>query len=126
MLAYFAKAGRRGNGRTILDRLDGRAHSPPPRLRSGSAPAPAIRFASRSGWNCLLYYPVTTEIDKDHDDYKGQIGAFYDESAARLAAHLDRGATIAVLSEGDPLFYGSYMHLHVRLATRYAAEVVPA
>ena len=30
-----------------------------------------------------------------------------------------------VLSEGDPLFYGSYMHLHVRLAKRYPAEVIP-
>ena len=30
--------------------------------------------------------------------------------------HLDAGRTVAVLSEGDPLFYGSYMHLHVRLS----------
>ncbi len=30
-----------------------------------------------------------------------------------------------VLSEGDPLFYGSYMHLHKRLAPHYPAEVVP-
>jgi precorrin-2/cobalt-factor-2 C20-methyltransferase len=30
-----------------------------------------------------------------------------------------------VLSEGDPMFYGSYMHLHVRLAARYRTEVVP-
>ena len=29
-----------------------------------------------------------------------------------------------MLSEGDPLFYGSYMHLHVRLAPRYPTEVV--
>jgi precorrin-2/cobalt-factor-2 C20-methyltransferase len=30
-----------------------------------------------------------------------------------------------VLSEGDPLFYGSYMHIHFRLAHRYPTEVVP-
>jgi len=30
-----------------------------------------------------------------------------------------------VLSEGDPLFYGSYMHLHVRLAPRYPTTVIP-
>ena len=42
-----------------------------------------------------------------------------------IAAHLDAGRTVAVLSEGDPLFYGSYMHLHVRLADRYPAEVIP-
>ncbi len=42
-----------------------------------------------------------------------------------MARHLDAGRTVAVLSEGDPLFYGSYMHLHVRLAPRYRTEVVP-
>lgn len=124
VLAYFAKAGRRGNGRTILDRLDGEG-TLATFLGSGSGSGSGDPLRVKERLELPLYYPVTTEIDKDHDDYKGQIGAFYDESAARLAAHLDRGATIAVLSEGDPLFYGSYMHLHVRLAPRYAAEVVP-
>jgi precorrin-2/cobalt-factor-2 C20-methyltransferase len=36
----------------------------------------------------------------------------------RVAAHLAAGRTVAVLSEGDPMFYGSYMHLHVRLSLR--------
>jgi precorrin-2/cobalt-factor-2 C20-methyltransferase len=31
---------------------------------------------------------------------------------------------VAVICEGDPLFYGSYMHLHVRLAARYRTEVI--
>jgi precorrin-2/cobalt-factor-2 C20-methyltransferase len=31
---------------------------------------------------------------------------------------------VAVICEGDPLFYGSYMHLHARLAPRFAAEIV--
>jgi len=31
---------------------------------------------------------------------------------------------VAVVCEGDPLFYGSYMHLHVRLAHRFRTEVV--
>ncbi len=30
-----------------------------------------------------------------------------------------------MLSEGDPLFYGSYMHLHLRLAPHFPAEVIP-
>jgi precorrin-2/cobalt-factor-2 C20-methyltransferase len=29
-----------------------------------------------------------------------------------------------VICEGDPLFYGSYMHLHIRLASRYPTEVI--
>ncbi|HEY2193856.1 MAG TPA: precorrin-2 C(20)-methyltransferase [Actinomycetospora sp.] len=69
-----------------------------------------------------LTYPVTTE---DTDDYQGRIDAFYTEAAARLAAHLDAGRDVVVLAEGDPFFYGSYMHLHKRLAHRYDAEVVP-
>jgi precorrin-2/cobalt-factor-2 C20-methyltransferase len=72
-----------------------------------------------------LGYPVTTEIDRRHDDYKAATAAFYEEAATRVAAHLDAGRNVAVLSEGDPLFYGSYMHLHVRLAHRYDTEVIP-
>lgn len=72
-----------------------------------------------------LLYPVTTEIDKAHPDYTAAITAFYDRSADDIAAHLDVGRTVAVLSEGDPFLYGSYMHLHVRLAHRYPTEVVP-
>src|SRR5207253_3282663 len=52
-------------------------------------------------------------------------GDFYAASAAALAARLDAGRVVAVISEGDPLFYGSYMHLHVRLKARYPTEIVP-
>lgn len=69
-----------------------------------------------------LVYPVTTE---DTDDYQGEIDAFYEECARRLAAHLDAGRVVVVLAAGDPFFYGSYMHLHKRLAHRYETEVVP-
>ena len=30
-----------------------------------------------------------------------------------------------LLAEGDPLFYGSYMHMHNRLSDRFDSEVVP-
>ncbi|MEU5694971.1 precorrin-2 C(20)-methyltransferase [Actinosynnema sp. NPDC020468] len=69
-----------------------------------------------------LVYPVTTE---DSDDYQGEMDGFYEECARRLAAHLDAGRTVVVLAAGDPFFYGSYMHLHKRLAHRYPTEVVP-
>ena len=35
------------------------------------------------------------------------------------------GATVVLLAEGDPLFYGSYMYMHDRLAERFPTEVVP-
>ncbi|GAA4676421.1 precorrin-2 C(20)-methyltransferase [Streptomyces chumphonensis] len=72
-----------------------------------------------------LVYPVTTETTDHPGGYRGAIDEFYEQAAARLAAHLDAGRTVAVLAEGDPLFYGSYMHMHKRLADRYPTEVIP-
>lgn len=72
-----------------------------------------------------LVYPVTTGRTDHAGGYDGAITAFYDESAARLAGHLQAGRSVVVLCEGDPLFYGSYMYLHDRLAPRFPAEVVP-
>ncbi|GAA1550960.1 precorrin-2 C(20)-methyltransferase [Actinomadura kijaniata] len=69
-----------------------------------------------------LIYPVTTERV---GDYRGMLEEFYDRCAERLADHLDAGRSVVVLCEGDPFFYGSYMHLHKRLASRYPTEVVP-
>ena len=37
---------------------------------------------------------------------------------------LDAGHDVAVICEGDPFFYGSYMYLHERLADRYPTTVV--
>lgn len=100
VVAYFAKQGNISNARSIVaDLITGQIEEP-------------------------LAYPVTTEIDRRHADYKSATGGFYEEAAARVAAHLDAGRTVAVLSEGDPLFYGSYMHIHVRLAHRYPTEVI--
>lgn len=101
VVAWFAKQGNASNARAIVaDRITTQIEE-------------------------QLGYPVTTEIDRRHDDYKSATSAFYEEAAARIAAHLDAGRNVAVLSEGDPLFYGSYMHIHVRLAHRYDTEVIP-
>ncbi|MEU4718611.1 precorrin-2 C(20)-methyltransferase [Nonomuraea dietziae] len=73
----------------------------------------------------LLKYPLTTESTDHPGGYQGALDDFYAECADRLAAHLDAGRDVVVLCEGDPLFYGSYMHMHKRLAHRYETEVVP-
>ncbi|MCE3553857.1 precorrin-3B C(17)-methyltransferase [Pseudonocardia sp. RS11V-5] len=72
-----------------------------------------------------LVYPVTTETVEHPGGYQGAIDKFYAEAAERLAAHLGAGRDVVLLAEGDPLFYGSYMHMHKRLAGRFRAEVVP-
>jgi precorrin-2/cobalt-factor-2 C20-methyltransferase len=71
-----------------------------------------------------LLYPVTTELPTCSDGYRDALRDFYDAAAADIAAHLDAGRVVAVICEGDPLFYGSYMHLHARLAPRFSTEIV--
>ena len=101
VIAYFAKAGHDGHARTIAA-----GH-----LRAGATELP-------------LYYPVTTELPKCSTQYRAAICDFYDGAAATIAAHLAAGRVVAVICVGDPLFYGSYMHLHARLASRFPPEIV--
>ncbi|MCY0095888.1 precorrin-2 C(20)-methyltransferase [Hoeflea ulvae] len=49
----------------------------------------------------------------------------YDKASVEIAAELDAGRDVAVLCEGDPFFYGSFMYVFERLAERYDTEVVP-
>jgi precorrin-2/cobalt-factor-2 C20-methyltransferase len=71
-----------------------------------------------------LFYPLTTEVPRQASAYRDALRAFYDAAAATLAVQLDAGRAVAVICEGDPLFYGSYMHLHVRLSPRYPTQVI--
>lgn len=49
----------------------------------------------------------------------------YGEAATTLGHHLASGRDVAVLCEGDPFFYGSFMYLFARLAEQHTVEVVP-
>ena len=102
VVSYFAKRGRRGNARTIADRW----------IPGGGAELP-------------LHYPVTVEIPFDHPDYVAALSAFYADAAELLASHLAAGRAVARLCEGDPLFYGAFMHLYVRLRERFPCAIVP-
>jgi len=51
--------------------------------------------------------------------------AAYDRAADRIAAELEAGHDVAVLCQGDPFFYGSFMYLFGRLAARFTVEIVP-
>jgi precorrin-2/cobalt-factor-2 C20-methyltransferase len=101
VVAHFAKAGNPSHSRAIVAE----------HLRGGVGELP-------------LLYPVTTEQPKECDAYRDAIRDFYDGAAEKIAALLDAGKTVAVICEGDPLFYGSYMHMHTRLAARFPTEIV--
>ena len=72
-----------------------------------------------------LVYPVTTETTAHPGGYEGAIEEFYAQAAGRLMAHLAAGRDVVLLAEGDPLFYSSYMHMHKRISSRFAAVIVP-
>lgn len=100
VIAYFAKRGRESHARAI-----------------------AARWFAKDCEELLLAYPVTTELPFDHPDYISALAGFYEESAVRIAAHLSQGRDVALLCEGDPLLYGSFMHLQTRLGQRFRIEV---
>jgi precorrin-2/cobalt-factor-2 C20-methyltransferase len=101
VIAHFAKAGNASHARAIAAQ----------HLRPQVTELP-------------LLYPITTELPKCSDGYRDALRDFYDQSAAAIAAHLEAGRVVAVICEGDPMFYGSYMHLHRRLAPRFPVEIV--
>jgi precorrin-2/cobalt-factor-2 C20-methyltransferase len=102
VLAYFAKKGRRGHARTIVDSY----------VRPGTEELP-------------LHYPLTTEMSFADPLYVREVGGFYAEAAEALAAHLAAGRDVVLIAEGDPLFYGSFMHLYIRLKDRFPVRITP-
>jgi len=100
IVAYFGKPGRPSNARTIAERY----------------------FAPDCEEMALLY-PVTTEIPFDEPDYVAALARFYEESARRLGATLEQGRDVALLCEGDPLLYGSFMHMFARLDGRFRVDI---
>ena len=102
-VAFFRKAGRPGRARTIVQGL----------LRADAQDIP-------------MEYPVTTEIPLDDPRYAACLSAFYAKVAGRLRDLARAGEDIVVLCEGDPFFYGSFMHLYTRLKDEVPVEVVPA
>ncbi|MDZ4134630.1 MAG: precorrin-2 C(20)-methyltransferase [Paracoccaceae bacterium] len=98
-IAYFRKAGRQGQARQIVQGML----------------APGVT-------ELAMEYPVTTELPFDSPEYIGMLARFYDDWADRLCA---LPGEVVVLCEGDPFFYGSFMHLYTRLQGRVAIEVIP-
>lgn len=100
-IAYFRKAGRKGQARAIVDDL---------------LPANVVEHA--------MEYPVTTEIHFSDPEYNRILSEFYDHWADTLA-EIAQTEDVVVPCEGDPFLYGSFMHLYTRLQGRAEVEVIP-
>ncbi|ATX67254.1 precorrin-2 C(20)-methyltransferase [Roseinatronobacter bogoriensis] len=102
-VAFFRKAGRKGQARAIVE---------------GMLHADAVEFP--------MEYPVTTEIPVADPRYNALLSAFYTQCTDHLQALAAGGADVVVLCEGDPFFYGSFMHIYTRLKDAVPVDVVPA
>ena len=101
VVAFFAKRGCVGNARRIAD----------PHLHGDQE---ELRFD----------YPFTVEVPATDAGYRSEMSGFYDICAGRIAEQLVSGRSVAVLCEGDPFFYGSFMYLHDRLAGRFPTRAI--
>ncbi|MGY6705173.1 precorrin-2 C(20)-methyltransferase [Roseinatronobacter sp.] len=102
-VAFFRKAGRKGQARAIVD---------------GMLHPNAVEFP--------MEYPVTTEIPVSDPRYNAVLSEFYTHCTEHLRALAEGGADVVVLCEGDPFFYGSFMHIYTRLKDVVPVDVVPA
>ncbi len=99
VVAFFAKRGLQGNARGIVD----------PLLSPGRT-------------ELRLEYPVTDEIPPEDPSYQKQIAQFYRESGEALSEQLRQGKSVGLLAEGDPFFYGSFMHMWAPSRRRFPSR----
>lgn len=102
VVAYHAARGKKGNALSIVE-----------------------EYLTAEQQLVPLIYPVTTEILPAHMNYDAIVSDFYGDITRLLREHLDAGRDVAVIAEGDPFFYGSFMYIHDRLAEHYETVVVP-
>lgn len=100
-IAYFRKKGRAGRARATVEGM----------MAEGVT-------------EHAMEYPVTIEIPVSDPEYNRLLSVFYDDWADRLT-ELSKTDDVVVLCEGDPFFFGSFMHLHTRLQGRAEVEIVP-
>jgi precorrin-2/cobalt-factor-2 C20-methyltransferase len=50
---------------------------------------------------------------------------FYEVSACTIMRHLAEGRDVALLCEGDPFFYGSFLHMYDRIRNTHPVKVIP-
>ncbi|WP_422049469.1 precorrin-2 C(20)-methyltransferase [Shimia sp.] len=102
-VAFFRKAGRKGQARQIVE---------------GLLPKGVIEFP--------MEYPVTTEIPLSDPRYNEILSQFYEDVTQHLIRLAQAGDDVVVLCEGDPFFYGSFMHIYERVRQVVPVNVVPA
>jgi precorrin-2/cobalt-factor-2 C20-methyltransferase len=99
-IGYFAKRGGTGHARGI-----------------------AAQWIDPACEELPLHYPMTTETHFGDQSYVGALRDFYAKAADEFGLRLATGQDIVLLCEGDPLFYGSFMHLYARLRENFRVSI---
>ena len=102
-IAVFRKAGRAGHARQIASTL-----------------------LSKDVIELAMEYPITTEIPLSDQRYSEVLSEFYKKYSNMIISLSQTGIDLVILCEGDPFFYGSFMHIYSRVKDKCPVEVVPA
>ena len=102
-IAFFRKAGRTGHARQIASTL-----------------------LSKDVIELAMEYPITTEIPLSDQRYSEVLSEFYKKYSNKIISLSQTGIDLVILCEGDPFFYGSFMHIYSRVIDKCPVEVVPA
>ena len=102
-IAFFRKAGRTGHARQIASTL-----------------------LSKDVIELAMEYPITTEIPLSDQRYSEVLSEFYKKYSNKVISLSQTGIDLVILCEGDPFFYGSFMHIYSRVKDKCPVEVVPA
>ncbi len=102
-IAFFRKAGRAGHARQIASTL-----------------------LSKDVIELAMEYPITTEIPLSDQRYSDLLSEFYEKYSNKIISLSQTGIDLVMLCEGDPFFYGSFMHIYSRVKDKCPVEVVPA
>ena len=102
-IAFFRKAGRAGHARQIASTL-----------------------LSKDVIELAMEYPITTEIPLSDKRYSEVLSEFYKKYSNKIISLSQTGIDLVILCEGDPFFYGSFMHIYSRVKNKCPVEVVPA
>ena len=102
-IAFFRKAGRAGHARQIASTL-----------------------LSKDVIELAMEYPITTEIPLSDRRYSEVLSEFYKKYSNKIISLSQTGIDLVILCEGDPFFYGSFMHIYSRVKDKCPVEVVPA
>ena len=102
-IAFFRKVGRAGHARQIASTL-----------------------LSKDVIELAMEYPITTEIPLSDQRYSEVLSEFYKKYSNKIISLSQTGIDLVILCEGDPFFYGSFMHIYSRVKDKCPVEVVPA